>query len=662
MRRRWGLALAAAALMVVGATSAALATGPISLDENRFVDQSDVLDTGAEQTVQDRLIALSDDTDVDLWVVYVDDFSDPADPAEWANQTASINGLGPNQYLLAIATEGRQYYLSGDSSGPVSEDQLATIEQNRIQPQLTSGDWAGGAIAAADGLQDAVAGGIGGSGGSALLILLGILVVGGIIVAIVLIRRRRARAGTAGATAAPAEPLDQLARRAASALVQTDDAIKTSEQELGFASAQFGESATAEFATVLAHAKESLDTAFALQQQLDDGIEDTEAQQREWNTEILRLCETASDELDAKAAAFDELRQLEQNAPEALARVQELRTTVLTGVRRAQARLTNLQGSYAPEALATVADNPSQATSRLEFADTQLTSAQQALAAGDGAAAAVGIRAAEEAVDQARLLEEAVDSLGDDLAAGEQSAVALIADLEKDLATAGALPDPSGTLAPIVAATAQQVNVARQNLSGAAKRPLVTLQALERVNTEIDAAIAGVRTAQQQAERARQVLDQTLMQVGAQVSAAENFITSRRGAVGATARTRLAEAGSTLVQARSLSQSDPTQALSLAQRAGQLAEQATQHAQADVGAFSGGGMFGGGQQQGGGNMMGAILGGIVINSLLGGGSRGGGGGGMFGGGGSSSSRGGGGFSPGSFGGGGTRSRRGGGRF
>jgi hypothetical protein len=181
-----------------------------------------------------------------------------------------------------------------------------------------------------------------------------------------------------------------------------------------------------------------------------------------------------------------------------------------------------------------------------------------------------------------------------------------------------------------------------------------------------------VRTAAEQRQRAAAALGQTLQTAGAQVSAAEDFIVSRRGAVGPEARTRLAEAGRTLVQAQGLAANDPMQALSLAQRSNSLASQAVQLAQADLGQFqsqsAGGldGMFGGGQgQQGGNGMLGAVLGGILINSVLGGGgSRSGGG--MFGGGGSSGGMFGGGSgrsrSAGSFGGGGTRSRRGGGRF
>lgn len=672
MRSRWALALTAALAIVAGGTAgAAFATGPVSLGATRVLDDVGALSAAETNAVQQRSEELSASSGVDLWVVYVDEFTGPSDPEAWATQTAEANGLGPNQYLLAIATEGRTFYLSGDSAGPVDVDALITIEQQRIQPELASDDWAGGAIAAADGLENAVGGGsgapgaaTGGGGFGGILIFL--LIAAAVIAVIWLIVRARRKGkavagGASGAEAVTALPTAELARRAASALVQTDDAVKTSEQELGFAAAQFGDAAAAEFAETLTRAKANLDKAFSLQQQLDDEVPDTEQDVRAWNAQILELCETANAELDEKAAAFDELRKLEQNAPEALARTQELRATVAAGLAEASERLAALQGAYAPEATATIADNPAQAQQLIDFADERLTAAQQAIGSGDGSAAAVSIRAAEEALGQARLLHDAVTKLGDDLAAGERNAAALIADLEKDLAAAGAMPDADGRLAPVIAATRQQVDAARSNLTGTQKRPLATLAALEQANTEIDTVLAGVRDAQVQAQRASQMLGQQLMQAQAQVSAAEDFIISRRGAIGAEARTRLAEAGSSLVRAQQLAASDPAQALQYAQRANDLAGQAIQHAQNDVGAFSGGGgLFGGGGNSGGGNMMGAVLGGIVINSLLGGGgSRGGGfGGGGFGGGGF----GGGGLGPGSFGGGGTRSRRGGGRF
>jgi len=677
MRLRWAAALASAAVVAVTAIGggAAFATPPVTLGSSAeyVLDESGVLSSAQRSEAQSRLEQLKSDTGLDLWVVYVDEFTDPANAADWANQTADDNNLGVSQYLLAVATQGRAYYLSGDPGGPVSDEQLATIEQQQIQPALAQDDWLGAVDAAADGLTDAVGGSAApatDSGGSGWLTwLLVIVVVGvGIVLLVMLLRRRKKGAVTAGPAGPPPPSIEELERRASSLLVETDDAIKTSTQELGFAKAQFGDAATTEFEAALATAQQSLDEAFGLKQKLDDHIPDSEQDTRAWNERIIALCEASNALLDEKAAAFDELRKLEQNAPEALARVHDAKAKAEASLDQATSRLQSLQTAYAPEALATVVDNPEQARQRLAFADEQLTAAQAAIGAGDGGEAAVGIRAAEEAVGQATLLENAIDKLQSDLAEGERNATAVVAELESDIAAASALPDSDGRIAGVIASTRQQLDAARAQLTGTAKRPLAALQSLEAANTQIDSLVQGVRDAEAQAQRARQMVGQVMMQAQAQVSAAEDYITARRGAVGAQARTRLAEAGASLARAQALQSSDPQQAMQQAQRADQLAGQAIQLAQNDVGAFDGGmgGMFGGGQQggQSGGGMLGAVLGGIVLNSVLSGGrssaGSGGGLGGMLGGGGPSRSSGG--MRPGSFGGGGTRARRGGGRF
>ncbi|GAA1985718.1 TPM domain-containing protein [Microbacterium pumilum] len=672
MRARWAVALTAVLVaVVVSAGGAAWATDPVELGVGHVVDQVEALDPTETAAAEDRLTQLYESTGTDLYVVFVDEFTNPENSQQWADTVAQLGGLGPSQYLLAVATESRQYYLSADSSGPMSEQSLTAVEA-ATKPFLTDGDYAGAVDAAADTFESELndsGGGSGGVGGFPTGVIVLIIVVAAIALVVwLIIRSRRKKAATGGAGGAPqVEQIDtaELERRASSALVDTDDAVKTSTQELGFAKAQFGDAATVEFEKALADAQENLTQAFTLKQQLDDATPDAENETRAWNARIIELCEQANAWLDDKAAAFDELRKLEQNAPEALARVQGERQQAAAALDGAAARLQALSAQYAPETLAMIADNPEQARQRIAFADEQLTAAQTAIGQGKGGEAAVGIRAAEESVAQAVLLEGAIDKLATDLAAGESNAAALIAELEQDVTVAGTLPDTDGRVAAAIAATRQQIDAARANLASGAKRPLVTLQALEAANQQIDAVVAGVRDAEAQAQRARQMVGQLIMQAQAQVSAAEDYITARRGAVGAEARTRLAEAGAALVRAQQLQQNDPQQAMQQAQRADQLAGAAIQLAQTDVGAFGGagggmGGMFGGGQSSGGGGgMLGAVLGGIVINSMLGGGGgrSSGGLGGMFGGG-SSGGRSG----PGSFGGGGTRGRRGGGRF
>ncbi|MFF0911314.1 TPM domain-containing protein [Microbacterium enclense] len=652
-----GIVAALSGALLLGAPTAAVAETPPSLGSSWVVDRADVMTAAQEAQVEDRLERLSQDTGLDLWVVYVDAFASPTDPADWANETANRNGLGPRQYVLGVAVDevGSSFYLSGDvDDGELSADQLTAIENDRIAPRLAESDWAGAATATADGLQTeqaaarSSAGGTGGGLGPVLLIMALVVLTGGGLLWFGLRRRR------AAATAqAPQESVEELARRAGSALVATDDALKDSEQELGFARAQFGEDVAAPFAEVLARAQADLDRAFALQQSLDDDTPETPEQQRAAYLEILRLCGSADEALDAKAADFDALRALEADAPAALARAEERRAAAAAALDTAEAELARLRGRYVPDALTAVADNPAQARTRLEFAAVQADTARTAVAAGRSGEAAVAIRAAQTAVGEAETLERAVTTLSTDLAGAERRAPDLIAEIEAGIAGAVAVPDADGRVAGAVAGARAQLASAREALTPDQLDPMRALTGLQAADAALDEVVARARDADERQRRAAAQVDAALAQARAQVSAAEDFISARRGAVGVTARTRLAEAASALAQAEQLRAADPASSFAAAQRSAQLAAQAGSLAQNDVGAVGGGGS----------DLLTGMIGGMAVNALLGGGRRGGFGGGGLGGlgglvGGGGSSRGGG-FG-GGFGGGGGRSRSGGG--
>jgi uncharacterized membrane protein YgcG len=682
-RSLWALAAVTAAL-VLGTPAAALAVDPVELPPGRVLDQVGVLGGTDTADIESAIDDLNADSGADLWVVYVDEFTNPSDAADWAIATAEANGLGPSQYLLAVATEQRTYFLSGATDGPVSDEQLGAIEQQLVQPRLNDQDWAGAAVAAASGLNNAIAGDdIGESGGgdsgassSVVWLVIGAIVVIGIIVIASTLRRRNKKKRIDPRAGEPAElaavETADLELQAGSALVETDDAVKTSQEELGFAVAQYGEESVTAFRSAIASAKENLSRAFTIRQSLADAQPDTEQQVRAWNAEIIRLCMDANAALDREAEAFDELRQLEQNAPAAVAALRTEHNQVTERLSEAAAALQSLSPRYDAEALSTVADNIEQASERLAFANENLNAADEDIAAGNLGEAAVDIRASEEAIDQATLLLDAIDKLGADLGAAQRSISDAVGDLRGDLQLAKSQPDPDGSLVNVITATEAAVAEVEQRRTGV-HNPFDLLRQLQAANTSIDGILQRVRDAQAQFQRAQSQLGHALSSATAQVSAAEDYITARRGAVGADARTRLAEAGRNLVQAQQLAASDPVSALTYAQTSNQLARSAIDSAQADVSGFGmqtggfggpmGGGMMGGGQQSGSG-MMGAILGGIIINSVLGGGGGmfggGGGGGGMFGGGGGRRGGGGGFGSAGSFGGSGTRSRRGGG--
>ncbi|MGO4104754.1 YgcG family protein [Leifsonia sp. YAF41] len=680
-----GAALLVSAL-AVGVPTIAYAESPVDFGASHIVDKTGALGN-REGEVAAAITKLADETGTDLFVAYVDSFTGVSNREEWADQTADQNGLGTNDVLLAVATGDRQYQLSVSPNFTLTDAQLSEIESVAIEPPLRQNDWAGAGIGAANGLSQSLQGQAvttpqitpgkadPGSGGGGFGVFVGILIVVvavGVIIFLAMRRRRKNGAGAGGPAAVQAVPTPQLKQQAGSALVQTDDAIKTSGQELGFAVAQYGEAATTAFQAAVTDATALLRQAFTLQQRLDDSEPDSEEQQRAWYSQILDLCAQANAALDEQAADFDELRQLEKNAPQAAATVAAAAAAAQARIAAAEASLADLSARYTATSIATVADNPAQARERVTFAESAVAEANTRLAAGDTGAAAVGIRAAEDSVDQATLLLDAVDRLGADLKQAAATVGPVITDLETDLVAARALPVTGGasaSLPSVIAQTEQTLAAVKARLADGAINPIELVQTLEAANAPMDAALHGVREAAVQQQRAQAALSHTLLAARSQVSAAEDFITARRGAVGAEARTRLAEAGRLVVQADSLSASDPATALAAAQRADALAAEAIRLAQNDVNGFNAtsGDPFGGlfGEQasrssgSGGGNgAMGAILGGILINTLLtgGGGSRGGGGG-MFGGGGGSR---GGSRSAGSFGGGGTRSRRGGG--
>ena len=167
---------------------AARTEAPVDFGAGHVVDQAGVLSDADVDTIEAASAALHKDHGIRLYVVYVDRFGDPTDAEDWANETAARNDLGPTDYLLAVATDGQEYYLSGDSSGPVSERELTAIEQTRLEPKLRTQDWTPAAVATAQGLGAAV----GDSGGAVIFwVVLAVVVVGGALVLWLLARRRR---------------------------------------------------------------------------------------------------------------------------------------------------------------------------------------------------------------------------------------------------------------------------------------------------------------------------------------------------------------------------------------------------------------------------------------------------------------------------------------
>ncbi|WP_214407498.1 TPM domain-containing protein [Pseudonocardia lacus] len=645
MRRLSLLGVVLAALALTGAGPAP-AEPPFRLDD-RVTDRAGVLDPAATTRVADAVARLAERRGYDLFVVFVDSF-DGLDGQEWADDAAERSQLGVSDVLFAVAVEDRAYGLSVAEDFPESETRVDDVQSQDVEPLLREDDWAGAAVALADGL---------GSGGG---VPVGVLVIGGAALvgggAYVVARRRRT-SREEPATAPPTTPAPKpdgppdehpgvatsdLAYRASSALIAIDEAVRTSEQELAAARAHFGEEAVAGFTAALEQSRADMLAAFEVRQRLDDDEPEDEPTQRAMYAEILRACTRADDRLDAQVEAFDQLRDLEAKAPGYVAGLAERLTAVNTDLPRAEAAWTDLRARYADAATAPVAGNLDRARALLAAADTEVTQARAELTGAGPTAAVVSGRAAEDAITQARALLDGIPRRDAELAEATAKVPAARAELDQDLAEARAMGDD---LAPAVARAEAAAANAQAAATGDRPDPIAALHLLDEAGAALDQALAAEKADRDRDRRAAAALEQALLTARAAVSAAEDFIATRRGAVGTRARTRLSEARRHLTLATG---DDPVAGLAEAQRADSLAQEALRLARDDVAGWREPG------QGSGGSGLAVDLGSLVLSGILSGAVRGAGrsGGGR--------GRGGGGFSPGSFGGSGTRGRRGGG--
>jgi uncharacterized membrane protein YgcG len=632
-------------LIVLAPAATAHATAPVDLGGAYVLDEADALSASQQARVEQAVQDLYSATQTQLFVVFVPSFTDPADHTEWGRAVLEQNQIDTDGILLSVAVDERNYDVQQTNETAISESDVQNAVNDALLPELKQSDWGGAAVAFADGLTQSQA-----PVDLTWLWILLLVVVVGLIVVVLVIRTRNKRR-TAAATRAQQASLADLERTAGGALVTIDDELRTAEQEVGFASAQFGPDAAKPFADAVQAAQREVRKAFTIRQQLDDEIPDSPQQRAEWANQIIVICERAHAAIEEQTEAFDQLRSLEDGIEDAAASLAQAVAAAPASVGAAAAALDRVRARYTGRTLATVANNVDQAHQVLAYATERSNAATASIAAGEKGEAVVAVRDAQHALAQ-------VQQLTDGALAAERSfdeatarAEAMRIDIQGDVAAARSLRSGGPDLA---AAVTRAEAVLRQGLDP--KDPVAAVDALTRANTEIDQAIAAARGAEEQRQRATQALDAALRDARNRISQARDYISLHRGAIGPTARTRLSEAQRAYDDAVELAPTTPGQALNAARAAEQYAAAAMDAANDDLGGW--GGQGGGG---GGGAQLGGLVTGIVLGGLLGGrgGSFGGGsfGGGGFGGGGGFS--GGGGFGGGGGGGGGFS---GGGRF
>ncbi|WP_432499054.1 TPM domain-containing protein [Kineococcus auxinigenes] len=613
-----------AAALLLGVLTCSAAAPAAAVDPFRVPDQvTDRVGALVGTDVTPALRELQQQEGVQLWVVFVESF-DGADPVQWADETATVSGLGVDDVLLAVATQEGAFAYSVDDASPLSDADVAQVARD-TEARLAEGDWGGAVVAGAESIDGALGGGF----------PWGVAAAGAVVVAgggaLLLSRSRRrgaagGRAGAAGGEFAGTSTAD-LARTADALLVRADDAVRSSAEELEFATAEFGEQRTAGFRDVLGEARTALTAAFTARQGLDDAEPETEARRREVLTGIVADCRRVDETLEAASAGVDELRDLVRRAPEVLTGVEERLPALRAAVEPARQRVDALGAEFGTTALAAVADAPGEASERLDLAERSALEARGALADPTRAGEVVdAVRAAQGALAQAEQLLASVERTGTDLRRAVQELPVALARLR------AASAEPAGTSAPVPAELAGALAAARAVAASAqqqgAEDPLGALHRVVEAERALDAARDAVEATARERRQERAALEQALLAARAEVDAAEDFVATRRGAVGGTARTRLAEARRHLERAVALTQEDPAAALQHARTADALAEEAGRLARADAASWGAPGTVAGPGLE---DLLGAVLVGGGRRRTGFGGSWGGGFGGGFGG-------------------------------
>ena len=582
----------------------ALPAASTTLTEH-VTDELGILDASKAQQAVDTM---SSKYGVGLWVLTVSDSSQKASAI--AAQTFKDTKLGRDDMLLVInipsdGSASKSYKMQAHSnSSKFSESDYKRID-SAIKKQLSAGNYDDAVAAIPDNMSGSSGSGSSGDSGSSALPLLlggGAVAAGGAAAWTVYKRRknkenddmlfgkRKKQAASGGTPAAQASgpaamTVEQLRTQAGSALVQADDTVRAAAEELSYAQAQFGLSATDSFTAALDSARKHLSRCFELRKILDDDIPETEPQQRQMYTEILQHCSEAVGEIRAQEEAFNKRRGIEANLPTSIAETAQRADETEQAIVMAETILVTLSAAYPASSLTSVAQAPEQARRLLAAGRTALDQARASVEASQEATAVEQVRIAQGSIAQAGQLAAQVTGARERLQSAAKDLEAAIASISSDLVDAKRLEGavPAATLAPLVAdaeaAVAEGHQASGANPSG---DPLAALDHLARAEAAIDAALAPAREREENDSRARASLGSRLARLNSQVESVTSYITTYRGAVGPSARTALSEAARHATAATTVQTTDPVAALAEVAAAEPLVAQAQALAEADV--------------------------------------------------------------------------------
>ena len=582
--RRFSLiAVLTAILLALGLP--ALAASPMSISDS--VTDPDGWLSSADRSSIESSTSRAASSGKPVKVVVVANFSG-TDADSWCKQTVERSSLTNGTVVYVIAYSQRRdaaCSYNGPSSSSLQSAVRASEAQLTPNP-LTSSAVANGVNAFVNTLVSGTSSSGSSSTGSSYssnagatnddtgslfgMFVMFLLLVGGVIAVAIGVARssRRNRLAAQQAAQVDAQSAARAAQEANRQLLSADEQVRTATDELNYARAQFGLSSTDEFARAIEAGKAAVSRGFSAQGQMNSAT--LPAEQLRLATAIMRDLGANMNPLSAIQASFATKRAEQASLPERIAEARERLAEELTDLERAKSELASISALYPAQMLASLQDNPEQASALLTSARTALDTAETS-ASTDRAHAASALDTALRALTMANHQTDAIFSAKSDLDAIRDRLVAAISSISSDITDVNELHTDPAVFNPMVADAHAAIAEAQAALANTGD-PLAALEHLRMSEATLDAALEPLRTKEEAYEKAHAAAEAQISLAESAVSQAQRYVQGRRGAIDLELRSTLNNAESALSTARRSLEDDPEAASTHAMNARALAD------------------------------------------------------------------------------------------
>ena len=580
--RRFSLiAVLTAILLALGLP--ALAASPMSISDS--VTDPDGWLSSADRSSIESATSRAASSGKPVKVVVVANFSG-VDAASWCQKSVERSSLTNGTVVYVIAYSQRRdaaCSYNGPSSSSLESAVRASEAQLTPNP-LTSSAVANGVNAFVNSYVNGAsnssstsssyssnAGATNDDTGSLFgMFVMFLLLVGGVIAVAIGVARssRRNRLAAQQAAQVDAESAARAAQEANRQLLSADEQVRTAADELNYARAQFGLNSTDEFARAIEAGKAAVSRGFSAQGQMNSAT--LPAEQLRLATAIMQDLGANMNPLSAIQASFATKRAEQASLPERIAEARERLAEELTDLERAKSELASISALYPAQMLASLQDNPEQASALLTSARTALDTAE-ASAPTDRAHAASALDTALRALTMANHQTDAIFSAKSDLDAIRDRLVAAISSISSDITDVNELNTDPAVFNPMVADAHAAIAEAQAALENTGD-PLAALEHLRMSEATLDAALEPLRTKEEAYEKARAAAEAQISLAESAVSQAQRYVQGRRGAIDLELRSTLNNAETALSTAQRSLEDDPEAASTHAMNARALAD------------------------------------------------------------------------------------------